>query len=302
VDDRSGFRFNKTVTWRKNTSGFYSMDDLSRPGERGVVVTGTDVSGDGKVIVGMVNGAATRFIDPPPGSPFFTQRRFPIGAPMTPTKTNSDGSVVLGVSGPISEASLWTDPSSGGNGFVRVGTLLGGSDSFGTGVSEDGRVVVGYGSSTAVGVGSEGFIWNAIEGIRSIYDLVLHQCSNDGYYFVRFILIPINKGILSKTIYISRQHKNDRVLVEAEALTGGWLRRSFDATGVSADGNVIVGYGMHADFSREAWMINLSASSSSNSISVTEPSSLYLLLVGGLLLGLQKVGKQCLKAERVIDG
>jgi len=49
------------------------------------------------------------------------------------------------------------------------------------------------------------------EVVQTHFALEKANDCNDGYYFVRSIHTPKSKGILSKTIYISRQYNNDRV-------------------------------------------------------------------------------------------
>ena len=113
----------------------------------------------------------------------------------------------------------WEYPDAGGvwradTGLVDLGDLPGGYDgSYARALSGDGSVVVGFSWSAS---GREAFIWDAVNGIRSIRALLVEQHGLD--------------------------------------LTG-WTLTS--ATGVSDDGQTIVGTGVDPDGHTEAWMATL---------------------------------------------
>ena len=120
--------------------------------------------------------------------------------------------------------------------MVGLGDLPGGSfyiRSQANGVSADGSIIVGYGTSAN---GVEAFVWDATNGMRSVQDVLSSQ------------------GI---------------------DMTG-WQLTS--ATAVSADGNIIVGFGRNPDGNQEAWLANLSAQSAP----VPEPTSLATWALTGV--------------------
>jgi probable HAF family extracellular repeat protein len=130
---------------------------------------------------------------------------------------SAGGTVLVGItvlSGDVweyYEAFRFTDAT-----MTLLGFLPGGENSFATGVSADGAVVVG--ASDAVipnGAGNLAFIWTAAQGMRMLHDVLLTQ----------------------RAVGFKRNT---------------WLS---SATGVSADGLTIVGFGSRAGFQRiQAWV------------------------------------------------
>jgi probable HAF family extracellular repeat protein len=145
---------------------------------RGISADGTTIVGDSG---GPSGGEAFRWTDPAagglgmqglgdlPGGGFFS----------IASGASADGHVVTGhsasaLSGTLSaEAFRWTDPATGGAGLAALGDIPGSSFfSVGTGLSADGSVVCGYGTSVASGpASSEAARWTAGTGLVGLGDL-----------------------------------------------------------------------------------------------------------------------------------
>ena len=166
-----------------------------------------------------------------------------------------------------SEAFRWTTAG----GMAGLGDLPGGG--FGSqadGVSADGRVVVGFGTSAK---GSEAFVWTAATGMRSLESVIIAKgfnpafdewtklseataISSDGRYVVGY---GTRKGHteafladLEGQFLPSKPYEQPPRLVSAEAsltplgdLPGGAYRSEFGA--LSADGRTVVGWSTSAN-------------------------------------------------------
>ena len=174
---------------------------------------------------------------------------------------SADGSVVVGFGSSASSASTgiislsgreafrWT----GGTGMVGLGDLPGGD--FGSeayGVSADGSVVVGVGSGAA---GREAFRWTSDGGMVSLGDLpggtnsMAFDVSADGRVVVGSgAMVPVMNGqmaIFGEAFIWTEADGMQRLLdvLLANGATGldGWTL--VQATGISADGRRVVGWG-----------------------------------------------------------
>jgi len=187
---------------------------------------------------------------------------------------SNDGSVVVGYGNSDSgyEAFRWTQAG----GMVGLGVLAGGSlGSFASGVSGDGSVVVGQSHSAS---GWEAFRWTQAGGIVGLGDLdggsfdsAAWGVSGDGSVVVGYgssdagqeaIIWDSGHGMRSLQLVLTGDYGLD--------LTGWTLTR---ATGISADGTVIVGEGWHNGDS-EAWQAIIPP------IVIPEPSTCALLAAG----------------------
>jgi probable HAF family extracellular repeat protein len=134
----------------------------------GFVSQASDISSDGSVIVGFSGSTlgkqAFRWTS---GSGMFGLGDLP-GGPFSSSAyaVSADGSVVVGASESSlgSEAFRWTS----GSGMVSLG---GGTGSEALDCSADGSVVVG--------VVGEAFIWDAVNGIRNLSDVLVNDCGLD---------------------------------------------------------------------------------------------------------------------------
>jgi probable HAF family extracellular repeat protein len=165
---------NEAFRWTSG-GGMVGLGDL--PGG-GIGSAAFDTSADGSAVVGYGNGAsgteAFRWtsgggmvgLGDLAGGAFFS---FANGV-------SADGSVVVGHgtnAASSSEAFRWTS----GGGMVGLGDLAGGTfNSRAQGVSADGSVVVGFGTSAS---GSVAFIWDAVNGMRSLQDVLVNDYGLD---------------------------------------------------------------------------------------------------------------------------
>lgn len=174
---------------------------------------------------------------------------------------SADGSVVVGMARNVfaSEAFRWT-----GGVMVGLGYLPGGSSSFANAVSADGLVVVGGSSST---LGGQAFRWigGVMTGLGDLeggdFGSVARGVSADGSVVVGIgSVVAATIGASGLVPFVWTQANGMRrlfdVLVEQGA-TGlsGWTLK--EATGISADGNWVVGYGVNPNGLGEAFLANI---------------------------------------------
>ena len=234
------------------------------------------VSADGSVVVGDNSGGAYRWTQ--------SEGMVNLGSlPNNPTScavaVSDDGLVVVGNSHTTytSEAFRWTESG----GMVGLGALPGGGfESSAWDVSSDGSVIVGYSYTPS---GSEAFRWTESGGMKGLgfiddnplYGYIGHAfgVSADGSVVVG---ISASASASSFEAFIWDEDNGMRSLKEVLIndlsldLTGWRLRK---ATGISDDGFTIVGYGTNPSGNREAWIA-----------SIPEPSTLFLLICGALVL------------------
>ncbi len=231
-----------------------------------------DVSADGNVAVGWCSGgeacswtpdAGTRRLGKPAGA-WSESRAYGVSA---------DGSVIVGStwSAPTQrqEAFRWTAE----DGMVGLGDLPGGDlYSVAFDVSRDGGVIVGHGQSemSLEGQVNEVFRWTEADGMVGLGILLFDAnrvcVSADGSTIAggtteheAFVWDPLHGTRLLKDILAD---------VAGEGIAGWRLHM---ATGVSADGETVVGYGTNPQGSWEAWIAV-----------VPEPTSLLLLLAAAI--------------------
>jgi len=170
---------------------------------------------------------------------------------------SSDGLVVVGVGNSASgfEAFRWTS-----GGMVGLGDLSGGSFNSGaSGVSADGSVVVGIGSSA---FGDEAFRWTSAGGIVGLGHLPGGSGSSDARAISADGSVVVGQSVTASgdeaflwTAGKGMQNLRD-VLIEggATGLSDWTLPR---ATGISADGKTIVGFGINSNGDQEAWIATI---------------------------------------------
>ncbi|MCA2692911.1 MULTISPECIES: PEP-CTERM sorting domain-containing protein [unclassified Microcystis] len=284
----SGANGIEAFRWTQGT-GMVGLGDL--PGDIFESIA-FGVSADGSVVIGRSRGAngfeAFRW----------TQATGMVGLGDLPggnfgssaSGVSADGSVVVGQANSpslalVGQAFRWTQLT----GMVGLGDLQGGSfGSSASGVSADGSVVVGYGNSAN---GIEAFRWTQATGMVGLGDLpggsfnsFATGVSGDGSVVVG-IGNAGNSSIGETFIWNSSQGMRSlqAVLTNDYGLNlTGWTLR--EATGISADGLSIVGFGTNPNGLTEAWIARLNPQ---NNPSVPEPSSILGLglfsLVGFLI-------------------
>jgi probable HAF family extracellular repeat protein len=174
---------------------------------------------------------------------------------------NADGTVVVGIgdaTGIVNEAFRWTQAG----GMAGLGLLPGGTFSSAQGVNADGTVVVGYGDAT--GIGSEAFRWTQAGGMAGLGLLpggtfgTPSAVNADGTVVVGYG----NATGIGEEAFCSTQAggmQTVQALLTAKGVsTTGWTLTV--ASGVSADGQVIVGFGTDPSGRQEGWIANLGPS------------------------------------------
>lgn len=260
--------------WRwTNTSGMVGLGTLS--GYFNSHAEG--VSSDGSYVVGWGTttfpgamamrwdslGAVQGLGDLPGGST--TSRAFGISA---------DGSAVAGYSTSANgtEAFRWTESG----GMQALGDLPGGTfESFGLAISADGAVVIGRSNSS--NGAQEAFRWTSATGMVGLGDLsggsfrsVASAMSADGS-----VIVGEGEGPNGTEAFIWNSQDGMRSL--RAVLAGHGIDVSdwnlVRATGISADGSVIVGQGNNKNGFAEAFMVV-----------IPEPASFSLLALGAIAL------------------
>jgi probable HAF family extracellular repeat protein len=245
----------QAMRWTQET-GFVGLGDF--PG--GLFGSWANaVSADGSVVVGLgsIEVCIPHFGCGSQSVPFrWTQAsgmvRLMIAVP--PWDLSADGSVIVGGSG---EAVRWTQAT----GSVGLGDLPGGEvRSSAYGVSADGSVIVGYGTSDAgveafrwtpdsgmVGLGIlPGYGFSSAQDVSSDGSLVVGSFGFEGTYAGTFIW-DASHGMRNLSDVLINLGLGDSL--------AGW---SLDfASAISADGRVIVGYGTNPDGNTEAWIARL---------------------------------------------
>ena len=171
---------------------------------------------------------------------------------------NADGTVVVGfgnATGIFDEAFRWTQAG----GMAGLGFLAGGTFSEAHGVNADGTVVVGFGDAT--GIVDEAFRWTQAGGMAGLGFLtggtfsIAQGVNADGTVVVGNSAAT---GIGSEAFRWTQTGgmKSVQALLTAKGVsTTGWTLTG--ATGVSADGRVIVGFGTDPNGQAQGWIADL---------------------------------------------
>lgn len=221
---------------------------------------GSRVSGDGSVVVGDSSSKMSReaFRWTASGG-MVGLGDFEGGTAMSAAMdVSADGSALVGYGASANgfEAFRWT----ASDGLVALGDLPGGGHfAQGVGVSSGGDFVVGRSLS---GSGQEAFLWSAGAGLQGLGDLeggrfesVANGVTEDGSLVVGRGTSAAGAEALVWTPSTGTMRLADYLTDEAGLDLSGW--RLLDATGVSADGSVIVGFGLAPGAGQQAWMARL---------------------------------------------
>ncbi len=229
------------------------------------------VSADGSVVVGVSYGYSPLFTE----AFRWTSTGGMVGLGYLSGGTDSswargisaDGTIVVGesISASGNEAFRWTSAT----GMVGLGDFEGGKfESHANAVSADNSVIVGYGYSA---LGQEAFIYTAGDGMTSIGGGYAKAVSADGS-----VVVGTNSaGAFYWTESGGMQNLKDLLISLGADLTAWngiqqWTLTA--ATGVSADGKTIVGYGYNGS-SPEAWIAT-----------IPEPATILLLTFGAMVI------------------
>ncbi|MBN1556462.1 MAG: hypothetical protein JXA11_17105 [Phycisphaerae bacterium] len=194
------------------------------------------------------------------------------------TGVSGDGQIVVGSSMWIEdvgyigqEAFIWTEES----GMTGLGILAGGGMSQATAISDDGTVVVGMADDLS---GFQAFRWTDSEGMIGLGDLSggltyskAADASADGSRIVGYGCVPTGIHAFVWDAENGMRDLNDLLVDEFGVDLTGWTLQN--ATGISDDGTVIVGYGVNPDGQTEGWVVAL-----------PEPATCIMLAAGASLL------------------
>lgn len=247
----------------------------------------TRVSGDGSTVSGFGASYAFRWTQET-GTVFIGGK---VDEPVTPDNPiffanalSWDGSVIAGMNTlspfELGEASLWTEQT----GLVGLGFLFnnGAENSTATGITGDGRIVVGTGITDGY---SEAFRWTEGGGMVGLGVVnggarsFANGISADGGRIFGGTIFANNP--FQSDPFVWEAHTGVRRLVDVLADRGagdeltGWQLR--DIMGFSADGRYVVGRGVGPGGGQSFWLADLGVSP------VPEPSTIGLFAAAGLL-------------------
>ncbi|MBX9792231.1 MAG: hypothetical protein K2Y37_25185 [Pirellulales bacterium] len=193
---------------------------------------------------------------------------------------SADGSVIAGgaKSALGNEPFIWTQAT----GMVGLGNLAGGTylDASALGISPEGNVIVGFSnSSNAPSPLYEAFRWTQATGMVGLSDLPggtflseASATSSNGEVVVGYGTTDTGQAaFIWDSAYGMRNLQQVLVDLGSGGELTGW--NLLNATGVSADGRTIVGYGTNPDGNTEAWIAT-----------VPEPSTLVLAAIALLVI------------------
>jgi len=192
---------------------------------------------------------------------------------MTAYSISADGTTMVGDMSSPHEAYQWTEPT----GSMRMGFLSGFPESLPYDISSDGSVIVGMGYTSSISP-SEAFRWTEETGIVGLGFAAggsssrALATSSDGSIIVGYAGTTVEPTEALMWDQDNGMQSLQSLLVNDYGLElTGWTLLS--ASGISANGLTIVGYGINPDGYEEAWVAT-----------VPEPCSLLLIGIGGLFL------------------
>lgn len=208
------------------------------PGSSSVDHIANGVSGDDSVVVGEGGSQPWRWTE---AGGVVQLGILPGGGASSARAVSEDGAVVVGTSG--HQAFRWTE----GAGMVGLGDLPGGAiESNAYGISQDGSFVVGQSNS---GIGAEAFRWSSSGGMVGLGILPggslsrANGVSADGSIAVGWSRSSAGQKAILWTEAGGMVPLWDRLVAEGADLTG-WSSLT-TATGITPDGNTIIGNGRY---------------------------------------------------------
>jgi probable HAF family extracellular repeat protein len=266
------------------------------------------VSGDGSTVVGNSGSPDQAFRWTASGG-MVGLGFLPTGGSSVANAVNADGSVVVGggattVNGMGTQlAYRWTSST----GMVALGTLPGMQNSIANGVSANGNVVVGNSDCTNCVSNPQAFRWTASSGmvglgflsgqtssnasaISANGNVIIGNSGGDAVSWIGgtindlgaftanavnadgSVIVGTGIGADIWTQANGLMSVQDLLIVDGVNLTGWELQAT---TGVSADGRVLVGFGIDPQGLREAWIAQLPIAGG-----VPEPSTWAMMLIG----------------------
>lgn len=268
----------QAARWNNGT-GFVGLGDFPGGGFNSFA---NDISANGQVVVGRgESGAVLRnvrygeaFRWSPSDGMVGLGASIPAHFSSEANAVSQDGSVIVGSmsvlelddSGPnpqlvpVAQGLRW-DAGSGG---VGLGYLPGGDDfSPAFDVSNDGKVVVGYGDSNS---GIEAYRWTDENGMQGLGDLpggsfwsLAEAVSGDGSIVVGFSKVASGDEAFVWDAQQGMRSIQSILTANGIDLTGWQITKAHD---ISADGNTVVGRGINPEGFTEAWIAELNASGS----------------------------------------
>jgi probable HAF family extracellular repeat protein len=219
------------------------------------------VSADGSVIVGAAtpsDGFPRAFRWTPATG--LVDLGLPAGAAQAEANgVSADGSVVAGTSYNTGSRAIFRWTAAGG--LTSLGTISGGTSGNATGISADGSVIIGY--ERVSSSSRRGFRWSAAEGFVLLGDLAggseysePRAASADGSVIVG-ISYSADSADSAFIWDATNGLRSIRALLTAAGLANGWS--ILGATGISADGTKVIGYGTNKSGQTEGWLLDLNA-------------------------------------------
>ncbi|MGB0911461.1 MAG: PEP-CTERM sorting domain-containing protein [Nitrospirales bacterium] len=287
------------VLWTQN-GGLVPISNV--PAGSIVFNSGNDVSGDGTIVVGSIfdgfTSTAFRWTQAEgqvdlghlPGT---EQRSIARGISMNGTTVVGSSVSANSVGRFNTEAFRWTQADD----MIGLGDLPGLTfSSVANDISADGATVVGTSNAIIDFIGPdnhEAFRWTQAGGMVGLGDLPggsffskANDVSNDGS-----IVVGSSHSANGSEAFLwstaSQTMLRFQDLLDADPRLAGW--QLSEATGISADGQTIVGYGINPSGNTEAWLARLNEP-------VPEPSTILLFSTGLVCLAVWRLRKKMINA------
>ncbi len=207
---------------------------------------GMAVSGDGRVVAGYASGPTTQAVRWTQATGVEGLGFLPGDNTSTAQDVSADGLTIVGTSSinhSDQQAMYWTQAT----GMRGIGFLPGDSESYANAVNDDGSVIVGASWSVVGGVIEQhAFRWTQAAGMQDIGLLPGHQISYaEAVSADGLVVVGSSSTMFASTRVAFRWTETTGIQSLADMLAarnidiGGWELKT--ATGISADGTIIVG-------------------------------------------------------------